>query len=53
MFLFLYFIIFTITSLIVFVFSNYLNVIYFLDIYKQWFFNDIHNFQLYDFIIGK
>ncbi|XP_071865890.1 alcohol dehydrogenase [acceptor] isoform X1 [Bombus fervidus] len=51
MFLFLHFIIFTITSLIVFMFSNYLNVIYIFDIYKQWFFNDIRDFQLYDFII--
>ncbi|XP_017765035.1 PREDICTED: glucose dehydrogenase [FAD, quinone]-like [Eufriesea mexicana] len=45
------FIIFTITSLIVFIFSNYLNLLYFFDIYKQWFFNDIKDFQLYDFII--
>lgn len=49
MFMFLHF---TITTLIVFIFSNYLNFIYLFDIYKQWFFNDINDFQLYDFIVG-
>ena len=34
-------------------FSSYLNFTYFFDIYKQWYFNDINDFQLYDFIIGK
>ena len=53
MFLFLHYIIFIITSLIVFMFSSYLNFTYFFDIYKQWYFNDINDFQLYDFIIGK
>lgn len=49
MFMFLHF---TITTLIVFIFSNYLNFVYLFDICKQWFFNDINDFQLYDFIIG-
>ncbi|KAK9308829.1 hypothetical protein QLX08_001258 [Tetragonisca angustula] len=48
---FLHYIIFIITSLIVFMFSSYLNFTYFFDIYKQWYFNDINDFQLYDFII--
>lgn len=49
MFMFLHF---TITTLIVFIFSNYLNFIYLFDICKQWLFNDINDFQLYDFIVG-
>lgn len=48
MFMFLHF---TITTLIVFIFSNYLNFIYLFDICKQWLFNDINDFQLYDFIV--
>ncbi|KAK1122621.1 hypothetical protein K0M31_009064 [Melipona bicolor] len=51
MMFFLHYIIFTITSLIVFMFSSYLNFTYFFDMYKQWYFNDINDFQLYDFII--
>ncbi|XP_043788652.1 glucose dehydrogenase [FAD, quinone]-like [Apis laboriosa] len=48
MFMFLHF---TIITLIVFIFSNYLNFIYLFDICKQWLFNDINDFQLYDFIV--
>ncbi|CAK9807506.1 Glucose dehydrogenase [FAD, quinone] [Anthophora quadrimaculata] len=50
MFAFLQFIIFTVTVLTVLLFSGYLNLVYFFDIYKQRFFN-IDDFQLYDFIV--
>ncbi|XP_076759087.1 alcohol dehydrogenase [acceptor] [Xylocopa sonorina] len=48
---FLQFTIFAITSLMVFGFSSYLSFVYTFDIYKQWIFNSINDFQLYDFII--
>ncbi|CAL7938259.1 unnamed protein product [Xylocopa violacea] len=51
MFKFLQFTVFAITSLMVFGFSSYLSFVYLFDIYKQWIFNNINDFQLYDFII--
>lgn len=37
----------------VFMFSSYLNFVYFFDNYKHWFYNDINDFEIYDYIVGK
>nr|XP_034193550.1 glucose dehydrogenase [FAD, quinone]-like [Osmia lignaria] len=49
--IFLQFITFTFTSLMVFMFSSYLNFVYFFDNYKNWFYNDINDFEIYDYIV--
>ncbi|XP_003705938.2 alcohol dehydrogenase [acceptor] [Megachile rotundata] len=51
MLIFTKFIAFTVTSLMVFLFSNYLSFTYFFDSYTHWFYSKINDFEIYDYII--
>ncbi|XP_076165460.1 glucose dehydrogenase [FAD, quinone] [Ptiloglossa arizonensis] len=51
MFIALQFVIFTVTSIIVFIFSSYLNFMYLFDNYKHEFVNDVNDLQVYDYIV--
>ncbi|XP_043247922.1 glucose dehydrogenase [FAD, quinone]-like [Colletes gigas] len=45
------FVIFTVTSTIVFVFNNYLTFMYLFDNYKHQFFDDVNDLEAYDYIV--
>ncbi|XP_076629978.1 LOW QUALITY PROTEIN: glucose dehydrogenase [FAD, quinone] [Colletes latitarsis] len=45
------FLIFTVTSIIVFIFNNYLAFMYLFDIYKHQLFDDVNNLEAYDYIV--
>ncbi|XP_053977905.1 glucose dehydrogenase [FAD, quinone]-like isoform X1 [Hylaeus volcanicus] len=47
----LHFILFTVITVVIFIFSNYLSFTYFFDNYKHRFFNDLNDLQVYDYIV--
>ena len=52
MFIFMKLLLFVFVNTLIMLFLFYIHLEYILDMYFQWFFNDVRDMQQYDYIIG-